>query len=80
MAGDGAGQLVGGFKVKAVDTTAAGDVFNGALAVALAEGRSLSAAASFANAAAAISVTRLGAQPSSPTRKEILRLLAGRKK
>ncbi len=65
-----------GFRVKAVDTTAAGDVFNGALAVALAEGRPLPAAARFACAAAAISVTRVGAQPSAPTRREIDRFLA----
>ena len=68
-------QLVGGFRVKAVDTTAAGDVFNGALAVALGEGQSLLDAARFANAAAAISVTRRGAQPSAPSRREIERLL-----
>lgn len=65
-----------GFRVKAIDTTAAGDVFNGALAVALAEGKPLPAAARFACAAAAISVTRLGAQPSAPTRREIDRFLA----
>lgn len=57
--------------VKAVDTTAAGDVFNGALAVALAEGASLIAAAGFANQAAALSVTKMGAQSSAPYRKEI---------
>lgn len=68
-------QLVPGFKVKAVDTTAAGDIFNGALAVALAEGKPLELAVRFANAAAAISVTRLGAQPSAPTRREIERFL-----
>lgn len=68
-------QLVPGFKVKAVDTTAAGDVFNGALAVAMAEGKPLELAVRFANAAAAISVTRLGAQPSAPTRREIERYL-----
>lgn len=67
--------LVKGYKVKAVDTTAAGDVFNGTLAVALAEGKSLLEAARFASAAAAISVTRLGAQTSAPTRKEIERML-----
>lgn len=73
----GAGQqLVPGFKVKAVDTTAAGDVFNGALAVALGEGRALVEAVRFANAAAALSVTRVGAQPSAPRRAEIDRLLA----
>ncbi len=69
------GQLVPGFKVKAVDTTAAGDIFNGALAAALAEGKLLDLAVRFANAAAAISVTRLGAQPSAPTRREIERFL-----
>ena len=68
--------LVKGFKVKPVDTTAAGDVFNGTLAVALAEGKTLLEAARFASAAAAISVTRLGAQTSAPTRDEIDRLLA----
>jgi ribokinase len=68
-------QLVPGFKVKAVDATAAGDVFNGSLAVALTEGKCLPEAIKFANAAAAISVTRLGAQPSAPRRKEIERLL-----
>lgn len=65
-------------KVKPVDTTAAGDTFNGALAVALAEGRDLSGAVRFANAAAAMSVTRLGAQPSAPARGEIERLMARR--
>ncbi|HXQ79716.1 MAG TPA: ribokinase [Opitutaceae bacterium] len=67
--------LVAGFKVKAVDTTAAGDVFNGALAVRLAEGCPLFDAVRFAHAAAAISVTRPGAQPSIPTRREILSML-----
>ncbi|MBM3859132.1 MAG: ribokinase [Verrucomicrobia bacterium] len=68
-------RLVPGFKVKAVDTTAAGDIFNGSVAVALAEGKPLEEAVRFANAAAAISVTRLGAQPSAPTRREIERFL-----
>lgn len=75
---DGAG-FIPAFKVKPVDSTAAGDVFNGALAVGLAEGKSLLEAARFGAAAAAISVTRLGAQTSAPTRKEIDRLLAGAK-
>ncbi|HNR42500.1 MAG TPA: ribokinase [Bacteroidales bacterium] len=57
--------------VKAVDTTAAGDVFNGALAVAIAEGAELKDAVDFANRAAAISVTRMGAQSSAPYRKEL---------
>jgi ribokinase len=69
-------ELVPGFKVKPVDTTAAGDIFNGALAVAFGEGRQLIDAVRFANAAAAISVTRMGAQPSAPTRMEIHRFLA----
>ena len=72
-------ELVPGFRVKAVDSTAAGDVFNGALAVALGEGRPLLEAVRFANAAAAISVTRLGAQPSAPDRQEIQRMLGRRK-
>ncbi len=73
---DGA-RLIAGFRMKAVDTTAAGDTFNGALAVAWAEGQSLEEAVRFANAAAAISVTRKGAQPSVPERAEILRVLRG---
>jgi ribokinase len=76
IAGKHGRNLVKAYKVKAVDTTAAGDVFNGTLAVALAEGKTLTDAARFASAAAAISVTRLGAQTSAPTRKEIERLLA----
>jgi len=67
--------LVPGFRVKPVDTTAAGDVFNGALAVALSEGQPMMDAVRFANAAAAISVTRFGAQPSAPYRKEVDRML-----
>ena len=66
---------VPGLPVEATDTTGAGDVFNGALAVALAEGRSLAEAARFGNVAAALSVTRLGAQPSIPYREEIDDLL-----
>jgi ribokinase len=67
----GSGELVPSFQVRAVDTTAAGDVFNGSLAVGLAEGKPLAQAVRFANAAAALSVTKLGAQPSAPTRAEI---------
>ncbi len=59
------------FPVQAIDTTGAGDVFNGALAVAIAEKKTLQDAIRFANAAAALSVTKLGAQPSVPRRKEI---------
>ena len=78
VAGPGLRRRIPGFRVRAVDTTAAGDVFNGALAVALAEGRDLEAAVRFANAAAALSVTRPGAQPSAPPRAEIDKLAAGR--
>lgn len=60
-----------GLKVDAIDATAAGDAFNGALAVALSEGLPLVEAARWAGAAAAISVTRRGAQPSLPVRNEI---------
>lgn len=58
-------------RVEAVDTTAAGDTYNGVLASVIAEGRSLIEAANEANRASAISVTRMGAQPAAPTRKEI---------
>jgi ribokinase len=58
-------------KVKAVDTTAAGDVFNAALAVALSEGKNLKAACEFAVKAGSVSVTRMGAQSSAPSRAEI---------
>ena len=66
---------VPGFNVDAVDTTAAGDVFNGAFATALAEGQAVPLAASFANAAAALSVTRPGAQNSVPSREAVDRFL-----
>ena len=59
------------YKVKAVDTTAAGDTFCGALAVAMTEEKNLKESLQFASAAAAISVTRMGAQPSAPDRNEI---------
>lgn len=58
-------------KVIPVDTTAAGDTFNGALVVALSEGMTLLNAVTFANRAAALSTTRPGAQPSAPTRAEV---------
>jgi ribokinase len=60
-----------GFKVKAIDTTAAGDVFNGALAVALAESIPMLESTRFAGKAAAISVTRAGAQSSAPFKMEL---------
>jgi ribokinase len=58
-------------RVNALDTTAAGDVFNAALAVALSEGAELETACRFAVKAAAVSVTRLGAQSSAPARSEV---------
>jgi ribokinase len=64
------------FPVVARDTTAAGDTFNAALAVALAEDRGVAEALRFANASAAISVTRMGAQASVPARGEVDALLA----
>jgi ribokinase len=71
VAGGGISAPVPAFRVEAIDSTAAGDVFNGALAVALAEGKKLMEAALFASAAAAISVTRRGAQSSIPYREEV---------
>lgn len=71
----GEGQQVLGFRVDAKDTTAAGDTFNGALLTAMQEGRVLEKAIRFAHAAAAISVTRMGAQTSIPHRREVERFL-----
>ncbi|MEW6216302.1 MAG: ribokinase [Candidatus Bipolaricaulota bacterium] len=64
-----------GFRVSTVDATAAGDAFNGALAVALAESRPFDEALMWANAAGAIAVTRRGAQCSLPSREEVLALI-----
>ena len=68
---NGVGEIIPARKVAAVDTTAAGDVYNGAMCVALAEGQTLKNALAFATKASAISVTRAGAQPSVPTREEV---------
>jgi ribokinase len=70
------GAWVAPFKVKAIDTVGAGDCFNGAFAVALLEGKDPWQAARFASAAAAISVTRPGAQASMPSRPEVDEFLA----
>jgi ribokinase len=72
---EGLVRFVPAFKVKAVDTTAAGDAFNGALAVGVLEGLGLEDAVVFASAAAALSVTRVGAQPSMPNRHQVSRFL-----
>lgn len=69
------GQHYAAFSVQAVDTVAAGDAFNGALAVALAEGKPFEQAIRWGLAAGAISVTRAGAQTSMPSRLEVLELL-----
>lgn len=68
---DDTDQLIAAPRVQAIDTTAAGDTFNGALVVGLAEGMTLANAVAFANQAAAFSVTRLGAQASAPTRQDL---------
>lgn len=72
---NGKGEQVPGFRVDAKDTTAAGDTFNGALLTGLQDGRSMEEAIRFAHAAAAISVTRIGAQTSIPHLREIERFL-----
>jgi ribokinase len=77
-AGTAAAVHVSAFPVEALDTTAAGDTYCGCLVVALAEGRSLPEAVRFAGAAAALSVQKLGAQPSMPWRHEIDAFLATR--
>jgi ribokinase len=69
---EGISKLIPVVPVKAIDTTAAGDVFNGAVAVAISEGKDLAQAVTFANRSASISVTRMGAQASAPYRKEVL--------
>lgn len=68
-------ELINAYKVNTIDTTAAGDVFNGTLAVALSESKNIFEAVKFANAAAALSVSRIGAQSSAPHREEIYRFI-----
>jgi ribokinase len=76
---DGKTELaVPAFAVEAVDTTAAGDIFNASLAVALTENKPIEEALRFANAAAALSVTKPGAQTSVPTRNEVVSFLLSR--
>jgi ribokinase len=71
LAADGSMDYIKPHKVRAVDSTAAGDAFTGALALGIADGKDIRQAALFANAVAAVSVTRLGAQSSMPTREEV---------
>ncbi|HBV3740298.1 TPA: ribokinase, partial [Klebsiella pneumoniae] len=76
LSAEGESRRIPGFRVQAIDTIAAGDTFNGALVTALLEGTALPEAICFAHAAAAIAVTRKGAQPSVPWRTEIDEFLA----
>ena len=69
-------EIVSGYKVQAIDTVAAGDSFNGALAVALTEGKSLKEAVQFANAMGALTVTKKGAIPSLHTRAQVEEFIA----
>jgi ribokinase len=71
-------RMVSAFPVEAVDTTAAGDAFNGGLAYALGRGMDMAQAVRYANAVAALSVTRIGAQPSLPTQQEVDEFLGAR--
>ncbi|OLQ91598.1 ribokinase [Vibrio ponticus] len=73
---NGIGKIIAGFRVKATDTTAAGDTFNGAFVTGLLEQMPIESAIKFAHAAAAISVTRFGAQTSIPQRTEVEEFLA----
>ncbi|MEJ6122192.1 ribokinase [Vibrio sp. 2-Bac 85] len=75
---EGEGSQIMGYKVDAVDTTAAGDTFNGAFLTALLEDKSLNEAVQFAHAAAAITVTGQGAQSSIPYRQDVTEFLTKR--
>lgn len=75
---DGSRAMVPAFRVRAVDSTAAGDAFNAGLAVALMKGASSFEAVEFASAVAALSVTRAGAQPSMPAADEVERFIASK--
>lgn len=75
---NGRAEIVPSYRVNAIDTTGAGDAFNGGLLTALSEGKDLWEAAKFAQALAALSVQRLGTTPAMPTREEIEAFLAER--
>lgn len=79
VSAQGQGKVIPGFKVNAVDTTAAGDTFNGALVTGLLEEMPLEDAIEFAHAAAALSVTQFGAQTSIPYREQVMAFLAEQK-
>jgi ribokinase len=76
---DGRQELVPAFPVEAIDTTGAGDAFNGGLACALARGLPMAEAIRYANATGALAVTRMGAQPSMPTHAAVETFLARRR-
>jgi ribokinase len=76
---DGTRKLLPAFAVSAIDTTAAGDAFNGAFAMAMLQGKDPISSATWASAVAAISVTRRGAQPSMPTAAEVQAFLQSAK-
>ncbi|PYZ92607.1 ribokinase [Salipaludibacillus keqinensis] len=76
---DGKEYIVPGYVMDAIDTTGAGDTFNGALTTAIAEEKTITEAVQFANAAAALSVTKFGAQGGMPTKQEVEALLKGEK-
>ncbi len=71
VSSEGKSEIIPAYKVDAIDTTGAGDAFNGGLLAALAEGKNIWDAVTFANALAALSVQRLGTTPAMPTREEI---------
>jgi len=77
VAAEGKSQMIPAFNVSPVDTTAAGDSFCGVLAASLAEGLDLSTAVKYANAAGGLAVTKMGAEPSLPSLKEVLKLANG---
>ncbi len=79
VSSDGREEIIPGFQVKAIDTTGAGDAFNGGLLTALSEGKDLWEAARFANGVAALSVQKLGTTPSMPTRAEVDQFLSEHK-
>jgi ribokinase len=74
--GEDKGKLVPGFTVQAVDTTGAGDAFNGGFAHALSIGQTLDEAIIFANAVAALSVTKIGTAPAMPYKHDVEKLLS----
>lgn len=77
---NGGAEHVPGFEMKSVDTSVVNDVFNGALVVALGEGKNFYQSVLFANAAAALSASRIGSIPSIPYRQEIMHVMKKEKR